>query len=158
MLFVVILLEQSSAVTASGLTHIRALAQGVALITSLDWAFPILVDLSSSTSAAKGQPVLFGAAVCHPEQFFSHYCSATEQTRGGMLIVVCVSPFIFVIDAALLFLYGIMFFVYAHSLGCHRTHFPAPHSSFYVCFSLPIHIWLLSVDCCIMVPPHCIEL
>jgi hypothetical protein len=85
--------------------------------------------------------------------FFSHFCSATEQTCGGMLIDVCVFPFIFVIDAALLFLYGIMFFVYAHSLGCHRTHFPAPHSFFYICFSLPIHIWFLSVDCCIMVPP-----
>ncbi len=66
---------------------------------------------------------------------------------------MCVFPFIFVIDAALLFLYSIMFFVYAHSLGCHRTHFPAPHSFFYICFSLPIHIWFLSVDCCIMVPP-----
>ncbi len=68
------------------------------------------------------------------------------------MIVVCVFPFIFVIDAALLFLYGIMFFVYAHSLGCHRTHFLAPHSFFYICFSLPIHIWFLLVDCCIMVP------
>jgi hypothetical protein len=46
-----------------------------------------------------------------------------------MIIVVCAFPFIFIIDAALLFLYGIMFFVYAHSLGCHRTHFPAPHSA-----------------------------
>jgi len=77
----------------------------------------------------KGQPVLFDAAVCHPEQFFSYFSSATEQIRRGVLvlIVVCVFPFIFVMDAALLFLYGIMFFVYAHSLGCHRTHFPAPH-------------------------------
>jgi hypothetical protein len=49
---------------------------------------------------------------------------------GGMLIVVCVFPFIPVINAAVLFLHGIVFFVYAHSLGCHRTHFPAPHSFF----------------------------
>ena len=47
------------------------------------------------TRGVKGQPVLFGAAVCHPEQFFPpHFCSATEQTRGGVLIVVCVFPFI----------------------------------------------------------------
>jgi hypothetical protein len=78
----------------------------------------------------------------------THACTTpTEQTRGGVWIVVCVFPFIFVIDAALLFLYGIMFFVYAHSLGCHRTYFPAPRSLFYICFSLPIHIWFLSVDC-----------
>ena len=103
------------------------------------------------TARGKGQPVLFDAAVCHPEQFFSYFSSATEQMRRGVLvlIVVCVFPFIFVMDAALLFLYGIMFFVYAHSLGCHRTHFPAPHSFFYVCFFLRIHIWFLSVDSCI---------
>jgi hypothetical protein len=47
-----------------------------------------------------------------------------------------------------LFLYGIMFFVYTHSLGCHRTHFPAP-IHFISSVSLPIHIWFLSVDCCI---------
>jgi hypothetical protein len=80
----------------------------------------------------KGQPVLFRAAVCHPEQLFPHFCSATEQTRGGMLIVFCVFTFISVIDAAVLFLYGIVFFVYAHPLGCHQTHFPAPHSFCYI--------------------------
>ena len=63
--------------------------------------------------------------------------------RGGMLIVVCVFQFIFVINAALLFLYGIMFFVYAHSLGCHQTHFPAPiHLFTYV---LSPHSYLVSV-------------
>ncbi len=62
--------------------------------------------------------------------FSPHFCSATEQTCGGMLIVVCAFPFIPVINAAVLFLYGIVFFVFAHSLGCHRTHFPAPHSFF----------------------------
>ena len=34
-----------------------------------------------------------------------------ERHTGGRLIVVCVFPFIFVVNAALLFLYGIMFFV-----------------------------------------------
>ena len=62
--------------------------------------------------------------------FSPHFCSATEQTRRGVLIVVCAFPFIPVINAAVLFLYGIVFFVYAHSLGCHQTHFPAPHSFF----------------------------
>ncbi len=81
--------------------------------------------------------------------FSPDFSSATEQTCGRMLIVVCVFPFIFVIDAALLFLHGIIFIVYAHSLGRHWTHFPAPHSLFYICFSLPIHILFLSVDCCI---------
>ena len=80
------------------------------------------------TRGVKGQPVLFGAAVCHPEQFFPpHFCSATEQTRGGVLIVVCVFPFI---NAAVLCCMASCFFVYANSLGCHQTHFPAPHSFF----------------------------
>ena len=84
----------------------------------------------------KGQPVLFGAAVCHPEQFFPpHFCSATEQTRWGMLFVVYVFPFII---AAVLFL--------SNALSC-------PPFILYICFSLPIHIRFLSVDCCIMVPP-----
>ena len=46
--------------------------------------------------------------------FFPYFSSATDQTCGGMLIVVCVFPFVFVINAVLLFLYGIIVFVYAH--------------------------------------------
>jgi hypothetical protein len=115
---------------------------------------PWLVVLTSARSVASHRccvvsPYFYLFCLVLPSaiqnSFFSHFCSATEQMRGGMLTVVCVFPFIFVINAALLFLYGIMFFVYAHSLGCHQTHFPAPHSFFYICFSLPIHIWFLSI-------------
>ena len=86
---------------------------------------------------------------CLPSRtVFSLISLLPQNKRTGGFIVVCVFPFIFVIDAALLFLYGIMFFVYTHSLGCHRTHFPAP-IHFISSVSLPIHIWFLSVDCCI---------
>ena len=72
--------------------------------------------------------------------FFPHFCSVTEQMHGGVLIVVCVFPFTSAIDAAILFLYGIMFFVYAHSLGCHQMHFPAPNSLFFICFSYLVSV------------------
>ena len=83
--------------------------------------------------------------------FFPYFSSATEQTHGGRLIVVCVFSFLFHFchQCCTFVLYGIMFFEYAHSVGCHRTHFPAHHSFFYICLSLPIHIWFLSVDRCI---------
>ena len=81
--------------------------------------------------------------------FFPHFCSAQNKRVGGCRLL-CVHPHsIVVIDAALLLLYGINFFVYAHSLGCHRTHFPVPHSFFYISFYLPIHIWFMSVGCCL---------
>ena len=53
------------------------------------------------TARGKDQPgpVLFGAAICHPEQFFSLISLLPQNRRaGGVLIVVCVFPFIFVID------------------------------------------------------------
>jgi hypothetical protein len=139
-------------------TVTRAMVTAMAMAKATTWVMLIVTrmagDKEGKGKGGKGNGDDDGKRLtcsvwrCHlPSRtvFFPHFCSATEQTHGGMLIVVCVFPFIFVIVAALLFLYGIMFFVYAHSLGCHQTHFPAPHSFFYICFSLPIHIWFLSI-------------
>ena len=62
-----------------------------------------------------------------------------------MLIVVCVFPFISVIDHVLLFLYGSIFFVYAHSLGVIIPTF-LPHIHYFTSVSLSPFILIVVFD------------
>ncbi len=70
------------------------------------------------TARGKGQPVLFGAAVCHPEQFYSLIplliCHRTDARGDVIDCRVCIPIHVCHLCCTFVFVWHKMFAVYAH--------------------------------------------